>query len=121
MAAHPLQAAACLGVLDELESMDFDAFRARGERLGETVRALTGLPGVRDVRGLGHLYGVELAPGLLWPALAEAERRGVFFYPFTGAGSPKSEGFVVAPPLNSTDEDLEFLAAALRDAITALS
>ena len=121
MAAHPLQAAACLGVLDELESLDFDAFRARGERLGETVRALTGLPSVRDVRGLGHLYGVELAPGLLWPVLAEAERCGVFFYPFTGAGSPRSEGLVVAPPLNSTDEDLEFLTAALRDAITALN
>ncbi|MBO0657139.1 hypothetical protein J1792_31790 [Streptomyces triculaminicus] len=30
MAAHPLQAAACFGVLDELESIDFDAFHARG-------------------------------------------------------------------------------------------
>ncbi|WP_433241502.1 aminotransferase class III-fold pyridoxal phosphate-dependent enzyme [Streptosporangium sp. CA-135522] len=120
MAAHPLQAAACLGVLDELELMDFDAFRARGERLGAALRALTDLPGVREVRGLGHLYGVELAPGLLWPLMAEAEKRGAFFYPFTGAGHPKSEGLVVAPPLISTDEDLEFLAAALRDAATAL-
>lgn len=120
MAAHPLQAAACLGVLDELESLDFDAFRVRGERLGAALRALTDLPGVREVRGLGHLYGVELAPGLLWPLMAETERRGVFFYPFTGAGHPKSEGLVVAPPLISTDENLEFLAAALRDAATAL-
>lgn len=43
MAAHPLQAAACLGVLDELEAMDHEAFTARGERLGQSLRALTGL------------------------------------------------------------------------------
>ncbi|MFF0170228.1 aminotransferase class III-fold pyridoxal phosphate-dependent enzyme [Streptomyces prasinus] len=120
MATHPLQAAACLGVLDELESMDLDAFRARGERLGVLLRALTGRSVVREVRGLGHLYGVELAPGLLWPLMEEAEKRGVFFYPFTGAGHPRSEGLVVAPPLTSTDEDIDFLATALCDAVTAL-
>ncbi|WP_405088870.1 aminotransferase class III-fold pyridoxal phosphate-dependent enzyme [Microbispora sp. NBC_01389] len=120
MAAHPLQAAACLGVLDELESMDFDAFHARGDRLGAFLRTLTGMPCVRDVRGLGHLYGVELAPGLLWPLMEECEKRGVFFYPFTGAGYPRSEGLVVAPPLNSTDEDIGYLTAALGDAVTAL-
>ncbi|MFD3622391.1 aminotransferase class III-fold pyridoxal phosphate-dependent enzyme [Streptomyces sp. NPDC058676] len=120
MATHPLQAAACLGVLDDLESMDMDAFTARGERLGECLRALAGQAPVRDVRGLGHLYGVELAPGLLWPLMAEAEKRGVFFYPFTGAGHPRSEGLVVAPPLTSTDQDIDFLTAALADAVTAL-
>ncbi|WP_237500959.1 aspartate aminotransferase family protein [Streptomyces sp. SID8381] len=120
MAAHPLQAAACLGVLDELESMDIDAFAARGERLGEQLRALARLEPVRDVRGLGHLYGIEVEPGLLWPLMEEAERRDVFFYPFTGAGSPRSEGLVVAPPLTSTDEDIDFLVTALTDAVTAL-
>ncbi|MFE9941145.1 hypothetical protein [Streptomyces hirsutus] len=63
---------------------------------------------------------MELAPGLLWPLMEEVEKRGVFFYPFTGAGAPKSEGLVVAPPLNSTDEDISFLAAALCDVVTAL-
>lgn len=121
MAAHPLQAAACLGVLDELQAMDHDALRARGEQLGASLASLTELPGVREVRGLGHLYGVELEPGLLWPLLQQAEQRGVFFYPFTGAGRPQSEGLVVAPPLTSTDDDLAFLAAALRDAVTALN
>ncbi|RDG36702.1 aspartate aminotransferase family protein [Streptomyces corynorhini] len=120
MAAHPLQAAACLGVLDELESMDPGVLRARGERLGSLLRPLTGLTAVRDVRGIGHLYGVELAPGLLWPLMKEAEKRAVFFYPFTGAGDPRSEGLVVAPPLNSTDEDISYLTAVLRDAVSAL-
>ncbi|WP_406085906.1 aspartate aminotransferase family protein [Kitasatospora purpeofusca] len=121
MAAHPLMAAACLGVLDELEALDHDALRTRGARLGEALRSLTGRPGVRDVRGVGHLYGLELAPGLLWPLLRRTEQRGVFFYPFTGAGDPQSEGLVVAPPLTSTDEDLEFLTAALADAVRALN
>jgi hypothetical protein len=122
MAAHPLQAAACLGVLDELDAMDHDAFHARYERLGASLRSLTELPGVRDVRGLGYLYGIELAPGLLWPLLQQTEQRGVFFYPFTGVHRPqRSEGFVVAPPLTSTDEDISFLVTALHDATTALS
>ncbi|MFF3517722.1 aminotransferase class III-fold pyridoxal phosphate-dependent enzyme [Streptomyces sp. NPDC002573] len=121
MATHPLQAAACLGVLDELESMDADAFRARGDRLGAGLQALTDLPVVRDVRGLGFLYGVELAPGLLWPLMQEAEKHDVLFYPFTGAGHPKSEGLVVAPPLTSTDTDVDFLVSALSNAMTALA
>lgn len=121
MATHPLMAAACLGVLDELESMDFGAFTARGERLGASLRSLTGRAAVREVRGAGHLYGVEVVSGLLWPLMEECERRGVFFYPFTGAGDPRSEGLVVAPPLNSSDEDIDFLAAALTDAVASLS
>lgn len=121
MATHPLQAAACLGVLDELEGMDFAAFTARGERLDAPVRSLTGRAAVREVRGVGHLYGVEVAPGLLWALMEECERRGVFFYPFTGAGDPRSEGLVVAPPLNSSEDDLDFLTAALTDAVAALS
>jgi adenosylmethionine-8-amino-7-oxononanoate aminotransferase len=51
----------------------------------------------------------------------ECERRGVFFYPFTGAGDPRSEGLVVAPPLNSSDEVIDFLTAALTDAVAALN
>lgn len=90
MAAHPLMAAACLGVLDELEALDHDALRTRGARLGEALRSLTGRPGVRDVRGVGHLYGLELAPGLLWPLLRRTEQRGVFFYPFTGSQATRS-------------------------------
>lgn len=81
----------------------------------------TGVGAVTDIRGLGHLYGVEVAPGQLWPVMRAAEDRGVFFYPFTGAGEPRSEGLVVAPPLISTDEDIEFLIAALSDALDSVS
>jgi hypothetical protein len=45
----------------------------------------------------------------------------VFFYPFTGAGEPTSEGFVVAPPLTSTDDDIAFLTTALSGALNCVS
>jgi adenosylmethionine-8-amino-7-oxononanoate aminotransferase len=121
MATHPLQAAACLGVLDELEAMDMGAFRARGDALGAALHALADAHGVREVRGLGHLYGFEVDPGLLWPLIEETEVRGVLLYPFTGAGHPKSEGVVIAPPLNCTEEDIAFLTTALTDAVAALA
>nr|WSW64673.1 aminotransferase class III-fold pyridoxal phosphate-dependent enzyme [Streptomyces sp. NBC_00998] len=120
MAANPLQAAACLGVLDELESLDAVAFASRGERLGAALAELPGLGPVKAVRGLGLLDGVEVAPGVLWPLMEEAERHGAFFYPFTGVGRPRSEGLVVAPPLTSTDGDITFVIAALRDAVAAV-
>ncbi|UNZ18192.1 aminotransferase class III-fold pyridoxal phosphate-dependent enzyme [Streptomyces sp. 891-h] len=120
MATHPLMAAACLGVLDELEAIDQIALKARGQRLGQALKSLTGVGPVQDIRGLGFLYGVEVTPGQLWPVMKAAEVRGVFFYPFTGAGEPRSEGLVVAPPLISTDEDIEFLTTALADALKAV-
>ncbi len=121
MATHPLMAAACLGVLDDLEELDIDAFVAQGQHLGEAVAALNGVGPVQDVRGRGFLYGVEVAPGQLWPVMRAAEQRGVFFYPFTGAGEPRSEGLVVAPPLISSNDDIEFLITALTDALDAVA
>ncbi|WP_327713235.1 aminotransferase class III-fold pyridoxal phosphate-dependent enzyme (plasmid) [Streptomyces sp. NBC_00464] len=121
MATHPLMAAACLGVLDELEEMDFTAFAARSQRLGEAMTSLNGVGPVKDIRGRGFLYGVEVAQGQLWPVMKAAEERGVFFYPFTGAGDPKSEGLVVAPPLTSTDEEIEFLTTVLSGALDAVN
>lgn len=117
MATHPLMAAACLGVLDELEAMDLPAFAARGQRLGDAMQALNGVGSVQDVRGRGFLYGVEIAPGRLWPVMEAAQERGVFFYPFTGLGDPPSEGLIIAPPLTSADEDIEFLITALSRAM----
>ncbi|MFI0219760.1 hypothetical protein [Streptomyces lydicus] len=85
------------------------------------MTSLNGVGPVHDIRGRGFLYGVEVSPGQLWPVMKAAEERGVFFYPFTGAGEPKSEGSVVAPPLTSMDEDIEFLATALSSALEAVS
>ncbi|MGY3676916.1 hypothetical protein [Streptomyces sp. TE33382] len=63
---------------------------------------------------------MEVAPGQLWPVTKAAEDRGVFFYPFTGAGEPRSEGLVVAPPLTATDDGIALLITALSDALDTM-
>jgi taurine---2-oxoglutarate transaminase len=117
MAATPLQAATCLGVLDELESLDAALFDERCGRLSNELRKLVEFPAVVDVRGVGFLYGIELRKGLLWPFLEAAESRGVLFYPF---GTNTSEGVTVAPPLTSTDGDLDYLVGAIRESLTTI-
>ncbi|MFE3019477.1 hypothetical protein [Streptomyces sp. NPDC059256] len=44
----------------------------------------------------------------------------MFFYPFTGAGEPRSEGLVVAPAPTSTDDDIQFVITALSSALDAV-
>jgi adenosylmethionine-8-amino-7-oxononanoate aminotransferase len=117
MAATPLQSAICLGVLDELESMNLERFESRCGRLSKDLAALTEFPAVSDVRGIGFLYGLELHTGCLWPFMEEAERRGVLFYPFS---SSKGSGVTVAPPLNATDADLDHLMTVVRDTLSTL-
>lgn len=117
MAATPIQSATCLGVLDELERIDQASFEGRCQRLGGGLAPLAASPSVRHVRGIGFLYGIELAPGLLWPFLEEVENRGVLFYPFSYGGG---DGVTVAPPLNSTDADLDHLITAVRDTVAEL-
>ncbi|WP_082710119.1 aminotransferase class III-fold pyridoxal phosphate-dependent enzyme [Burkholderia sp. TSV86] len=118
MSATPLQAATCLGVLDELRHLSVDGFDQRCIWLGNRLKSLTEFSAVRDVRGIGFLYGIELQPGLLWPFMEKVEERGVFFYPFSYA---TGSGFTVAPPLNSSDSDLEYLVNAVRDSLAELN
>ncbi|MFD5771408.1 hypothetical protein ACFWIN_37030 [Streptomyces sp. NPDC127049] len=70
------------------------------------------------MRGLGLLYGVEVAAGSLSPLMRGA-RSGASSYPFTGAGESKTQGLVVAPPLTSTDDDTDLLLTALGEAVTS--
>ncbi|NML55151.1 hypothetical protein HHL19_35515 [Streptomyces sp. R302] len=106
---------------DDLEAMDLSALARRGEYLSEGLRKLNGIGPIRDVRGRGFLYGVEVTEGSLWPLMRAVEDNGVFLYPFTGAGEPKTEGLVIAPPLISTEGDLDFLVTALREAALSLA
>jgi 4-aminobutyrate aminotransferase/(S)-3-amino-2-methylpropionate transaminase len=123
---HPLACATGLAVLDAVEAEGV-AWRARslGDRLvGELRRALRGVEGVADVRGLGLLLGVELArrPGLdpSQGAAARAARaalaEGVLVLPSGDHGHVLE----LTPPVDLTEAQLkhgvEVVARAVRGA-----
>ncbi len=123
MSATPLQGRvglAVLSVLDELGVLDRD--QVRGAAVGQLVReAARDQPMVKDVRGLGYFYGIELAPGTIGDAMRITRSNGLLLYPFAGWHRDGSgEGVLVAPPLNATDADLDYLGEALRTSLTQL-
>ncbi|MFF0487368.1 hypothetical protein [Streptomyces sp. NPDC004435] len=119
MTTHPLMAAACLGILDDLEAIEHEPLRRRGRQLGEDLHDLPALAerprrarsGLAVRRGSRH--------GQLVAADAGGARSGASSYPFTGAGESKTQGLVVAPPLTSTDDDTDLLLTALGEAVTS--
>lgn len=120
---HPLACAAALAVLDTIEAEGV-AERARvlgGRMVVELRRALSGLDGVVEVRGLGLLVGIELGSGeddvpLAGAGAAVARAAladGVLVLP---AGA---QGHVVelTPPVELTDEQV---ACAVRTVARAI-
>lgn len=123
MSATPLQARvglAVLSVLGDIGALDRD--QVRGAAVGRVVAEVTrGLPVVTDVRGLGYFHGIELAAGTVADALRITRSNGLLLYPFVGFHRDGSgEGLLVAPPLNATDADLNFLGHALRTSLDGL-
>jgi adenosylmethionine-8-amino-7-oxononanoate aminotransferase len=106
---------------------------AREARIEDLVRSLDVEPGVFDVRGLGFLWGVELAQdeaGTPFPrekriaerALEACRERGMLVHASSGcAGGDAGDLILVAPPLVAEDEALEEMAATLRAALGATS
>ena len=127
---NPFSVATALAVLDVFEREDVVA---RGAIAGEQLRkALVSLsdrhPLIGDVRGLGLLLGVEfvtdrttktvdLPQGQLvnrvWKAAVDA---GAVLYAATGGFN---DAVLVAPPLTSSPEEIDLLAAALDRALEA--
>lgn len=123
MSGTPLQGRvglAVLSVLDEIGVLDRD--QVRGAALGRIVAEATrDLPMVTDVRGIGYFHGIELAKGTVGDALRITRSNGLLLYPFVGFHPDRSgEGLLVAPPLNATDADLEFLGETLRASLVRL-
>jgi adenosylmethionine-8-amino-7-oxononanoate aminotransferase len=113
---HGIAAAAALAVLDVLEDDGLvDHAATVGARLGgRLVERLAGLAGVRDVRGVGLLAGIELDSFERALAVVAACRRdGVIV---------RCEGTViaVAPPLIVTAAQVDRIVDTLHAAVTAL-
>lgn len=101
---QPLAAAAARAALKTMEDEDVPArATAAGERL---AKALSALPGVIEVRGLGLLLGVELAPGdlagdIAKKTAAQALDNGLVVNPVTPTA------LRLAPPLLVTDDEID--------------
>ena len=106
----------------------------RGARLGEQLRALRReFPFVGDVRGLGYMWGLEFvadpataappdpALDLTGQAIAAAAENRLIVYPAGHcADGTAGDAFIVAPPLTSTDEELDELLLRLRATLLSL-
>jgi acetylornithine/N-succinyldiaminopimelate aminotransferase len=97
---QPLAAAAARAVVAELVRLDAPAAAAKaGERL---MTALSGLPAVADVRGLGLLVAAELVSGLDAKAVAAAcLDAGLVVNAVTATA------LRLAPPLTVTDAEID--------------
>ncbi|MFI6038137.1 aminotransferase class III-fold pyridoxal phosphate-dependent enzyme [Streptomyces sp. NPDC051315] len=127
MAGAPLAAAAGLATVEYLKEHDIPA---RAERSGRYLRAL--LDGVaarhavvRDVRGRGLQLALGLhadpdrSPGVSHDLVRSARDNGLLLYP-SGVNA-LTESVMVAPPLNSTEAELEELTVRLDRSLAALT
>jgi 4-aminobutyrate aminotransferase / (S)-3-amino-2-methylpropionate transaminase / 5-aminovalerate transaminase len=112
--------AACAAAVVVLDTVSAPAFRERAEEVGRTIRArLEKIAGehdaVREVRGLGAMLGIELAPDDVSATIAAARERGLLLLSCGLYG----EAVRLLPPLTIGDDELadglDILEAAIRD------
>ena len=105
----PIATAAALAVVGELRRLDAPALaRAAGARL---TTALTELPGVAGVRGLGLLLAVELHEARAAAVAATCLERGLV----VNAVTPLA--LRLAPPLIVSDDDIDEAVSILREVL----
>jgi predicted acetylornithine/succinylornithine family transaminase len=104
----PLVATVALEVLQRLAAPEFlAAVRARGARLGAALRALADRsPKVKEIRGVGLMWGVELTQAAA-PFVTAARERGLLI---TTAGPNVLR---LVPPLVISDDEVDRAVATL--------
>jgi 4-aminobutyrate aminotransferase-like enzyme len=115
--AHPL---ACAAALATLHVIDDESLVARAAQLAalvvERFDRITGLPGVRSLRGVGALWGVELEdPGRARRAASECRAAGVLLL----SGGASARVLQIAPPLVITDDQFCLALDIVQGAIAA--
>ncbi|MCC3762113.1 adenosylmethionine--8-amino-7-oxononanoate transaminase [Glycomyces sp. TRM65418] len=112
--ANPLCCAAALANLRVMGEQDVIGQAARlGERLAKLLEPLGAKGGVVEIRRLGTMVGVEVAPAVERTGFAvcqAARERGVWLRPL-------GDTVVVMPPLTLGDEETDLLVDALAEAI----
>ena len=123
---HPGACAVAVRNLQIFEDEDLVGRSATmGERLGEQLAGLEEYPHVGQVRGKGLLYGIEVVEDKETREPASAERMGDVISGckerglIVGKNGDTTPGFnnivTICPPLNLTDDDLDFMARTLKE------
>ncbi|MBT6272528.1 MAG: aspartate aminotransferase family protein, partial [Chromatiales bacterium] len=125
--AHPVGCAIALAMLDLVEREDFVGMAAsKGHRLLNGLNAALGdHPNVGDIRGLGLMCGIEIvkdretkdefpAGDSIGPRVhAACVERGMF-------SRVRGDVFCLAPPIVSTEAELDEMVSILSDSVTAV-
>lgn len=132
---HPISVAAGLATLNKYQSLNIQQLCEKNStilvnRLKE-IRKNSTIMG--SIRGKGLLLGVELLKNadqneLFDPAFQASQKLnnyamelGAIFYPGSGAiDGERGEHLIIAPPLNSTDEELDMLLHVFEQSIQKL-
>jgi len=109
----PIPCAAALAVLDVIASEGLvDNSAAMGERLVSSLNeALDGNPGVREVRGVGLLVGVELAGEFAREVVDACRDRGLL------VNNVKPDTVRLSPPLIVSAADVDRSVSILKDVL----
>jgi adenosylmethionine-8-amino-7-oxononanoate aminotransferase len=112
--ANPLCCAAAIANLDLMAERGTVARAARvGERIGELTAGLASYDGVREIRRVGTMTGIEVASVAERTGFAvcqAARKRGVWVRPL-------GDVVVLMPPLAIGDDDLETLVGVVDESI----
>ena len=115
--ANPLSCAAAIANLDLMAARRTVEHAARvGERIGELTKDLSTDDGVREVRRVGTMTGIEVASvgeRTGFAVCQEARRRGVWVRPL-------GDVVVLMPPLAIGDEDLATLCGVVSESVRAV-
>ena len=116
--AHPLACAAALATLDVFTEDDlFNRGKALAPVWEDAIHGLKGLPNVIDIRNLGMMGAVELAPREGAPTTRAYD---VFLKAYEKGLLVRQTGDIIAmsPPLIATEEQLGEIASILGEAIS---
>jgi adenosylmethionine---8-amino-7-oxononanoate aminotransferase len=115
--ANPLCCAAAIANLDLMAERGTVEHAARvGDRIGELTKGIETYDGVREVRRIGTMTGIEVASvgeRTGFAVCQEARRRGVWVRPL-------GDVVVLMPPLAIGDDDLETLCGVVDESIRAV-
>lgn len=125
---HPAGCAVAIRNLQIMEEEDLPARSAEtGEILREKLTKLEDHPNVGDVRNKGLLFGIEMvedrktkepaSPRKVGAVVAGCQDRGLIVGKNADTVAGYNNVITLAPPLNVTGDDVEFIAEKLADAV----